>query len=114
MAVAAVVLAVPLLGGQLLDDPSVFADPRTWLFGLGVGMLSTTVPYAIDQFVLTRISRARFALLLALLPATAAVVGAVVLHQVPTVAEVGGIALVMAALSVSADGQQAAPGPVGG
>ncbi|MCF6390382.1 EamA family transporter [Mycobacterium sp. MBM] len=114
MAVAAVVLAVPLLGGQLLDDPSVFADSRTWLFGFGVGVLSTAVPYAIDQFVLTRISRARFALLLALLPATAAVVGAVVLHQVPTAAEVGGIALVMAALSVSAGGQQAAPGPVGG
>lgn len=102
MAAAAAVLAVPLLTGQFLDDAGVFAEPRTWLFGLGVGVLSTAVPYALDQFVLTRISRARFALLLALLPATAAVVGAVVLHQVPTPAEIAGIALVMVAVTMSA------------
>lgn len=111
MTVAAVVLAVPLLSGQVLDDASVFAEPRTWLLGLGVGVLSTAVPYVLDQFVLTEISRARFALLLALLPATAAVVGAVMLNQVPTLPEVAGIALVMAALIISAGGRQAAPGP---
>lgn len=102
MAVAAAVLAVPLLTGQLLDDAGVFAESRTWLLGLGVGVLSTAVPYALDQFVLTRISRARFALLLALLPATAAGVGAVVLQQVPSPAEITGIALVMAAVTMSA------------
>lgn len=114
MAVAAAVLAAPLLSGQLLDDASVFTEPRTWLLGLGVGVLSTTVPYAFDQVVLTRVGRARFALLLALLPATAAVVGAAVLHQVPAVAEAAGIALVMAALVISAGGQDAATGPVSG
>jgi inner membrane transporter RhtA len=108
MAVAAVVLAAPLLSGQLIDDASVFAEPRTWLLGLGIGVLSTAVPYALDQVVLIRVGRARFALLLALLPATAAVVGAVLLHQVPAVAEVAGTALVMAALAISAGGQAAA------
>lgn len=102
MAVAAVVLALPLLTGQVFDDASVFGEPRTWLLGLGVGVLSTAVPYGLDQIVLTAISRARFALLLALLPATAEVVGAVVLHQAPTVAEGAGITLVMAALLISA------------
>lgn len=66
-------------------------------------MLSTAVPYGLDQVVLRRMGRARFALLLALLPATAAVVGAVALAQRPTIAEVAGIALVMAALVVSAE-----------
>ncbi|MET0474449.1 MAG: EamA family transporter [Mycobacterium sp.] len=103
MTVAAVLLAAPLLAGQLLNDASVFADPRTWLLGTAVGVLSTAVPYALDQVVLTRIGRARFALLLALLPATAAVVGAVALAQRPTAAEALGIALVMAALVVSAE-----------
>jgi inner membrane transporter RhtA len=103
MTIAAVLLAGPLLAGQLLADASVFADPRTWLLGIAVGVLSTAVPYALDQVVLPRIGRARFALLLALLPATAAVVGAVALAQRPTVAEALGIALVMAALVVSAD-----------
>ncbi|MHA3024580.1 EamA family transporter [Mycobacterium sp. BMJ-28] len=110
MAVAAAVLAVPLLSGQLLDDATVFAQPRTWLFGLGVGVLSTAVPYAFDQVVLTRVGRARFALLLALLPATAAVIGALVLHQVPAVPEMLGIAFVMAALVISAGGQTAGRG----
>jgi inner membrane transporter RhtA len=102
MAAAAVLLALPLLLPQVLDDASVFADPRTWLFGVGVGVLSSAVPYALDQVVLTRIGRARFALLLALLPATAAVVGAAMLAQRPTLAEVAGIALVMTALLISA------------
>lgn len=102
MASAAVVSAPLLLGVQLAGDASVFAEPRTWLLGVGVGLLSSAIPYALDQRVLTRIGRERFALLLALLPATAAVVGAVVLAQRPTVGEVAGIALVMLALVVTA------------
>ncbi len=78
MAAAAVLLALPLLLGQLLADAAVFADPRTWLLGPRIGVLSTAVPYALDQVVLTRMGRARFALLLALLPATAAIVGATI------------------------------------
>ncbi|MFC7674021.1 DMT family transporter [Mycolicibacterium sp. GCM10028919] len=111
MTVAAVVLAAPLLLGQLVDDPSVFADPRTWLLGAAVGVLSTAVPYGLDQVVLTRIGRARFALLLALLPATAAVVGAIALAQRPTIAEAVGIALVMAALVVASGGSRPVPAP---
>nr|WP_099251906.1 EamA family transporter [Mycobacterium sp. shizuoka-1] len=103
MAVAAVVLAAPLLAGQLHTDARVLTDPRIWLVGLGVGVQSTAVPYALDQFVLTLIPRARFALLLALLPATAAGIGAVMLHQWPTPTELAGIALVMTALVISAD-----------
>ncbi|MGU3502045.1 EamA family transporter [Mycobacterium sp. C31M] len=102
MAAAAGLLAAPLLAGQLIADPAVFASAHTWLLGLGVGILSTALPYALDQVVLTRIGRARFALLLALLPVTAAVVGAVVLLQRPTLTEVLGITLVVAALVVSA------------
>jgi inner membrane transporter RhtA len=89
----------------------VFADPRTWLLGAAVGVLSTAVPYGLDQVVLTRIGRARFALLLALLPATAAIVGAIALAQRPTVAEAVGIALVMTALVVASGGSRAVPAP---
>ena len=107
MAAAAALLALPLLTGQLVTDSSVFAAPRTWLLGVGVGVLSSVVPYALDQVVLKRVGRARFALLLALLPATAAVVGAVLLAQRPTAIEVVGIVLVMVALVMSAgDGRR--------
>ncbi|MEV6274385.1 EamA family transporter [Nocardia sp. NPDC051832] len=102
MAAAAVILAPFVLIPQLAIDASVFADPRTWLFGLGVGVLSSAVPYALDQVVLARVGRARFALLLALLPATAAIVGAIMLTQRPEAAEILGILLVMVALMVNA------------
>lgn len=102
MAVAAAVSAPVLLAMQSAVDVSVLAEPRTWLWGAGIGLLSSAIPYALDQPVLATIGRARFALLLALLPATAAVVGAVALAQRPTVAEVAGIGAVMAALAVSA------------
>lgn len=109
MAVAAVVLAPALLVRQVVEDASVFADSRIWLLGIAVGVLSTAVPYALDQVVLTEIGRAKFALLLALLPATAAVVGAVMLGQRPTLAETAGIALVVAALAISARGDTVGP-----
>ena len=72
-----------------LDRPGVIAA------GLAVGLLSSVVPYALDQVVLARMGRAAFALLLSLLPATAAAIGLVVLDQVPTGAEVAGIGLVV-------------------
>ncbi|UGT43978.1 EamA family transporter [Nocardia yamanashiensis] len=102
MTIAAAVLAPILLTRQTLIDASVFTDPRVWLLGAGVGILSSAVPYGLDQLVLERVGRARFALLLALLPATATVVGAIALGQWPTVTEVLGIALVMLALTVNA------------
>lgn len=113
MAVAAAALAAPLLSGQLLRTHPCSRNPEPGC-SVSVSACCPAVPYALDQVVLMRVGRARFAMLLALLPATAAVIGALVLHQVPAVPEVLGIAFVMAALVISAGGQDAAPGPVGG
>ena len=66
------------------------------LAGIGVGVSSSVIPYVCDQLAMARLPRATFALMLTLLPATATVVGAVVLAQVPTVAELTGILLVAA------------------
>jgi inner membrane transporter RhtA len=65
-----------------------------------VGIASSVVPYALEQIAMRRLARARFALLLALLPATAAIVGAVVLGQVPGLVEAAGIAAVVLAASL--------------
>jgi inner membrane transporter RhtA len=54
----------------------------------------------LDQVAMRRLTRARFALLLSLLPATAAIVGALILGQVPGLPEAGGIALVVLASSL--------------
>lgn len=82
------------------------ADPLLLAACIAVGLLSGVVPYALEQVAMTRLPRARFALLLSLLPATAAVVGVVVLGQVPSIAESAGIGLVVVA---SALGSHDAP-----
>src|ERR1700678_215169 len=71
----------------------------TWLlWGVAVGVCSSVVPYVADQLAMARLPRATFALMLALLPVCATIIGAVVLGQIPTVADLGGIALVVAGL----------------
>ncbi len=106
MAAAAVVTAPAILIPQGVVDASVFADPRTWLLGLCIGLLSTAIPYVLDQLVLVGIGSATFALLLALLPVTAGLIGVAVLGQIPTAAEVAGVGLVVVALVL---GARAAP-----
>ena len=61
------------------------------------GLLSSVLPYALDQVLLRRLSRGAFALLLSLLPATATVMGLLLLRQVPGPLELIGIGLVVAA-----------------
>jgi inner membrane transporter RhtA len=68
--------------------------------GIGVGVTSSVSPYVCDQLAMARLPRATFAMLLALLPATACLVGAVVLHQLPSRAETIGIALVAAGIAI--------------
>ena len=102
MSLAALVLAPVILVPQVGIDASVFLDSRTWLLGLCIGLLSTAIPYALDQLVLVQIGSATFALLLALLPVTATLIGVMMLRQVPTIPEIIGIALVVVALLLSA------------
>ncbi len=68
--------------------------------GIGVGVASSVIPYVCDQLAMARMARATYALLVALLPATAAVIGAVVLGQLPTLTEAAGIALVVLGTAV--------------
>lgn len=99
----------PLFAGSAVPP---LGDWRFALAILGVALLSSVVPYVVEQLVLRRVSAATFAVLLALLPATAVVVGAVWLRQVPTWTELGGIALVCAAIvmtSVRRDGAHRQP-----
>jgi inner membrane transporter RhtA len=77
-----------------------FADPKLLLAGVGVGICSSVIPYVCDQLAMSRLPRSSFALLLALLPASATIVGAIVLAQIPTLYDLTGIALVMAGVAV--------------
>jgi len=99
-AVAAVALSPLLLlpgGGTGL---AALADPVVLVLAVGVGVLSSVVPYVLDQVVLRRVGQARFAVLLALLPATATIVGLIALRQVPSPLEGVGIAAVVVAVAL--------------
>lgn len=116
-------LAVGMTAGALLGAPflagaaaPVLHDGRLALTVLGIAVLSSVVPYAIEQVVLRRVTAATFAVLLAMLPATAAVVGAVALRQLPHGWEVVGLVCVSVAIVLTATRRTPAapvPGPEG-
>ena len=94
-----VALVVVSLIGIRPATPALLSLPLL-AAGIGVGVTSSVIPYVCDQLAMARLPRATFAMLLALLPATACVVGAVVLHQLPGRAETIGIALVAAGIAI--------------
>ena len=96
MLIAAVVVT-PMGGWQALG---ILNDPVGLLAGIGVGISSSVIPYVADQLALARLTRATCALMVSLLPATATVIGIVVLTQTPGPAEVAGVALVIAGVAV--------------
>ena len=96
MLIAAVAVTPAGLGAAL----PAFTHPAWLAWGIGVGVCSSVIPYVTDQLAMARLSRATFALMLALLPAVAVVIGAVVLHQIPSVRELAGIALVIAGIAI--------------
>jgi len=96
MIVAALVATPVGLGAAL----PALGHPGWLLWGVGVGVCSSVIPCVTDQLAMARLPRDTFALMLALLPACATVIGAVVLRQVPTIAELAGIGLVVAGLLV--------------
>jgi inner membrane transporter RhtA len=96
MLIAALV-ATPAAGWAALP---ALGDPVALLAGVGVGVSSSVIPYVTDQLALARLERATYALMVSLLPATATVIGIVVLAQLPSAAEVTGVALVVAGVAI--------------
>jgi inner membrane transporter RhtA len=84
--------AVPALG-----------DPVAIAAGVGVGVSSSVIPYVTDQLAMARMTRPTYALMVALLPATATVIGIVVLAQLPSALEALGVALVIVGVAVHRD-----------
>jgi inner membrane transporter RhtA len=75
-------------------------DPTVLVAGVGVGVTSSVIPYVCDQLAMARLSRATYSLMVSLLPATATIVGILVLGQIPSSAEIVGVGLVVAAVAL--------------
>lgn len=96
MLIAAVVATPVGLAGAL----PAFGHPVLLAAGAGVGVCSSVIPYVIDQLAMARLPRATFALMLALLPVFATIIGAIVLRQLPTAQDIAGIACVTAGVAI--------------
>jgi len=95
--IVAAVVATPF--GITWAAPT-FVHPQWLLWGIGVGLCSSVIPYVTDQLAMARLPRATFALMLAILPATATGIGLIVLGQIPTLQDLAGIALVIAGIAL--------------
>lgn len=96
MLVALVTITPPEISAAV----PAFAHPSLILAAIEGGLCCSVIPYVCDQSAMARLPRATFALLLSLLPASAAVIGFLVLHQIPTLAEMGGAALVVCRIAI--------------
>jgi inner membrane transporter RhtA len=99
MLIAALIATPVGIGGAA----PAFVHPAWLLWGIIVGLCSSVIPYVADQLAMARLPRATFALMLAILPATATVIGLLVLGQVPTLQDLLGIALVIAGVALHQD-----------
>ena len=97
---AMLVATVAALPFGLSDALPALSNLTLLAAAIGVGVSSSVIPYVCDQLAMARLPRASFALLLALLPASAAVIGFIVLDQVPTATELAGIMLVIAGVAL--------------
>src|SRR5947199_2690308 len=99
LAMAMVIASIVVTPIGLRSATGALLDPKILLAGAGVGICSSVIPYICDQFAMARLSKATFALMLSLLPATACLVGIVVLRQVPSLSELTGVGAVIAGVN---------------
>lgn len=95
--IIAAVVALPI---GITGAAPACADPIALSAGIGVGICSSVIPYVADQLAMSRLPRSSYALMASLLPATATIIGVVVLGQIPMIAEIIGVVLVILGLII--------------
>jgi inner membrane transporter RhtA len=103
MLIAAV--AITPIGG--FGAARALLDPVALGAGIGVGLASSVIPYVCDQLAMARLKRATYSLMVSLLPATATVIGILVLRQIPSLTELLAVGLIVAAVALHRDAETA-------
>ena len=81
LAIASVVGAIVLAPPAILEAGSRMLDPTVLALGVGVGLLSSVIPYSFELIALRRIPPRVFGILMSLEPAAAAIAGMLVLGE---------------------------------
>lgn len=88
LALASIIGTLVMLPGGIatgvVADGGALLDPTVLLIGLGVGLLSSVIPYSLELEALRRVPARVFGILMSLEPAVAALVGVVVLGEILT------------------------------
>jgi len=99
LALAMIIAAVVAAPFGVAEALPALTDPALLAWGVAVGVYSSVIPYVADQLAMARLPRHTFALMLALLPVTATVLGLLMLRQVPTARDLVGIGLVVGGIA---------------
>jgi inner membrane transporter RhtA len=97
LALAMVVAAVVAIPDGVIEGGSGLLHPGVLAVGLGVGLLSSVIPYSVELAALRRIPPGVFGVLMSLEPAAAAICGVIILNQGLSARQIIGMALVSAA-----------------
>jgi inner membrane transporter RhtA len=94
--------AAAIVPFAVLDAGTALVSPVALAACAAIGLLGSTIPYALDQMALRRVSARAFSVLMSLHPAVGAIVGFVVLDQGLSPQTIVAIALVVVASIVAA------------
>ncbi len=109
LALAMLVATVPLAPIGIAEGGAELLSPSVLAVGIGVGMMSSAIPYTLELEALRRLPAGVFGVLMSLEPAVAAAAGFVVLGEDLATREVVAILLVVAASAGAARGATVAP-----
>ncbi len=110
LAIAMLVALIAVTPFSISEAAKTLFQPKLLLAGIGVGICSSVIPYVCDQFAMARLSKPTFAVLLSLLPATACLIGIIVLRQLPSLHELAGIGCVIIGVALRRTGDDLEPG----
>ncbi|WP_407061532.1 EamA family transporter [Actinomadura napierensis] len=109
LALASVIGTLVMLPSGIAAGGGAVLDPWLLLIGLGVGLLSSVIPYSLELEALRRVPARVFGILMSLEPAVAALVGVVVLGEILTGRQWAAIACVIVACAGATRGQKEPP-----
>ena len=96
-----------------LDAGALLLEPRWWLPGLAVALLSSALPYALEIYALKQLPKRVFSILLSLEPVVGALTGWLMLSEMLTAQQWLAMGLIVLASMGSALGMRTESGQGG-
>jgi inner membrane transporter RhtA len=107
LAAASIIGTAAIIPAGAVTGGAAMLDPQLLLFGLGVGLLSSVIPYSLEMEALRRMPARVFGILMSLEPAVAALIGVVLLGEVLSGRQWAAIGcVIVACVGATRDGEE--------